>query len=300
MIDISVIIPSYNRVSTIERSIDSVTSQDFAGSYEIIVSDDGSTDGTIELVERKYKDTVILLKKPCGCKEQGASGARNRGMEASKGRYVCFLDSDDAYEPTFLSCCYEALSHNENLGYVFCRVNRCVSVDNGNTEKRPWTRTSLSYVDKKYHVLHRSYCICTISIMCRRVVLNQVGLFDTSLISGEDSDMWIRISEVSDGQFLDFVGATYYIEGFVNNQLTKQSTKEAKKNLSRHIYTKAIERYNKSNCKDKLRLLIIKMNLMLLEDVGIKNPKIHRLIILCRLFFSHPIAVVKYLIFAIL
>lgn len=299
MIDISVIIPSYNRVGSIERAINSVLSQDFRGSYEIIVSDDGSTDGTIELVEGKYKESVILVRKPDGCKDQGAAGARNRGIDVSKGNYVCFLDSDDAYEPIFLTRCYEALSNDEKLGYVFCRVNKCTRATDNSIDVKPWTRASLSYVDRKYHVLHRAYCICTISIMCRRSVLDLVGAFDTTLMNGQDSDMWIRISEVSKGRFLDFVGATYYIEGFVNNQLTKSSTKEFKRGLSQRIYAKALERYKESHCKDGLRLLIIKMNIMSFEESCIGNPKLRRLIILFRLFFRQPISVLQYIFGAI-
>ena len=296
MINISVIIPSYNRVTSIERSIESVLSQDFRGKFEIIVSDDGSTDGTIELVESKYKKEVILLKKPIDCKDQGAAGARNRGIAIAKGDCVCFLDSDDTYENSFFSRCYETLSNDTSLGYVYCRVNKSIKLPNDRVLLQPWTRPKLSYIDRKYHVLHRAFCICTIGIMCRRSVLLQVGAFDTKLVVGEDSDMWIKISEISKGRFLDFIGATYYIDGFDNNQLTKSTTSSRKRRCGLQVYQKALYRFDKREDKDRIRLLIIHIGIMLLEDSSIKNDKLRLLIVMGWQLAVRPISMIRYMI----
>ena len=96
MVDVSVIIPVFNRIGTIGRAIDSILNQSFQGKIEIIVSDDGSTDGTIEYIKDNYLNRVVLLEKTVN--EQGASAARNRGIKVANGEYVCFLDSDDFYK----------------------------------------------------------------------------------------------------------------------------------------------------------------------------------------------------------
>lgn len=299
MVDISVIIPTYNRVSSIERSIDSVLSQNFVGTYEIIVSDDGSTDGTIELIKSKYNKSVLLLEKPVLCKEQGAAGARNRGLQVARGRYVCFLDSDDTYENSFFTRCYDAFNADSEFGYIYCRVNKSVRTASGEVIVEPWTRSHLSYIDKRYHVLHRPYCICTIGIMCRRDILSQIEHFDTTLTNGEDSDMWIRMSEISRGRFLDFVGATYYISGYVDNQLTKSLSEEQKRECGMKVYNNALTRYYSSANRDSIRLLIIRMGIMSLTS-SIKNTMLRKLSILCHMLVMYPLSMVRYMILRLL
>lgn len=88
----SVIIPAYNRELTIERALRSCLDQTFAD-FEVIVVDDGSTDGTADVVARCADPRVILLRQ----ENMGASAARNRGALASKGAFLAFLDSDDEF-----------------------------------------------------------------------------------------------------------------------------------------------------------------------------------------------------------
>lgn len=91
---VSVIIPTYNRKETISRSIQSVLNQTYEN-IEVIVVDDGSTDGTKEYVLEKYIDAVVYVENQ---RKKGPSGARNYGVQIANGEYIAFQDSDDEWE----------------------------------------------------------------------------------------------------------------------------------------------------------------------------------------------------------
>lgn len=90
-IDLSIIVPAYNAEKTIKQCLESVVEQKVKYQYEIIVINDGSTDNTKEIVQSISDEHIILINQ----ENRGFSGARNRGIDESKGRYIMFLDSDD-------------------------------------------------------------------------------------------------------------------------------------------------------------------------------------------------------------
>lgn len=96
---ISIIVPAYNSATTIERCVRSIFNQTFRD-WELIIVDNGSTDGTSGLVSSiaRGDDRIILLFE---C-EKGVSNARNRGLDAARGEFICFVDSDDTVEPNYL------------------------------------------------------------------------------------------------------------------------------------------------------------------------------------------------------
>ncbi len=96
MPDVSIILPTYNRADTIPRAIESVRDQTFAD-WELIIVDDGSTDGTAERIN-KLDPRIRILRQ----ENQGCYVARNSGIAAAKGRFIAFLDSDDEWLPHFL------------------------------------------------------------------------------------------------------------------------------------------------------------------------------------------------------
>ena len=93
MIQISVVIPTFNRKTALEQAIRSVLAQRKAD-FEIIVADDGSTDGTAACIRQKFPQVRYLRWE----KQQGPSYARNRGVEEAKGPWIAFLDSDDEWK----------------------------------------------------------------------------------------------------------------------------------------------------------------------------------------------------------
>ena len=89
--DISVCMPVYNGEKFIKRCIDSVLSQEFSGTFEFIIVDDGSEDNTVDLIE-EYKDERIKLFK---CEHKGIVDASNYGLERCVGKYIARMDADD-------------------------------------------------------------------------------------------------------------------------------------------------------------------------------------------------------------
>src|SRR5688572_14275047 len=96
---ISVIIPTFNRAGRVILAIDSVLNQDYPPeAMQVVVVDDGSSDGTVERLRSRYGNRICVFEQP----NQGPSAARNRGVEAARHRLVAFLDSDDQWLPSKL------------------------------------------------------------------------------------------------------------------------------------------------------------------------------------------------------
>lgn len=110
-ITFSVIIPTYNRAHVIERAINSVLNQTF-NNFELIIVDDGSIDDTIKIIENIQDSRIGIIRHNFN---KGQNEALNTGINASKGEYISFLDSDDEWLPSMLSMQY--LKYCENLDY---------------------------------------------------------------------------------------------------------------------------------------------------------------------------------------
>ena len=123
----SIIIPLYNKEASIAQALDSVLAQEYQD-FEIVVVDDGSTDGGASVVEN-YGDARIRLVRQANA---GVSAARNRGIEEARGEYVAFLDADDVWMPGFLSE-IAALQRE----FPQCRAQATNYVFNSNSVKSP-------------------------------------------------------------------------------------------------------------------------------------------------------------------
>lgn len=126
MPEISVIVPAYNAEEFIERCLDSLIDQDFPRDYEIIVINDGSTDGTPAIVERiagEHKNIRVYSQT-----NGGISAARNAGLSRVRGKYVLFADSDDFVERRCLSALYDAAERSG--ADITCCNYRNINADN--------------------------------------------------------------------------------------------------------------------------------------------------------------------------
>lgn len=293
---ISVIVPVYNREKLIYNCIQSILQQEYKDNLEIIISDDGSTDRTLEIAQSFADKHIIILNKPVDCKTQGASGARNRGIAAASCNYISFLDSDDYYLPGYLKIMAETLDSNNEIGYTFCRSMEEFIDSSGDKRLTDWTRTHMSKLDKEYNVLNRSKCINTNVIMVKKAVFEKIGDFNTNLTNGGDSEMWMRIGEQYKNKFIEHKGAVYRT-GHGNPQLTANSTIQ-KKNCSAKINTEAFARnYTNHNC-DKLRLFLI-IRALIYERMKPRKSKIGiiytHLIVLNKLFTLSPSIFFKFI-----
>ena len=96
--DLSIIIPVYNKSKLINRCLDSIFSQTTKYSYEVVLVDDGSTDNSVELIKARTESNIILFEQ----QNAGPSVARNKGVELSHGKYCAYLDADDYWEDGFI------------------------------------------------------------------------------------------------------------------------------------------------------------------------------------------------------
>jgi len=180
---VSVIIPTFNRLSLISRAIDSVLKQTLKP-FEIIVVDDGSSDNTSTLIKNNYK-SVKLIKQ----KNLGVSKARNVGIKNSSGDWIALLDSDDEWKKNKLEVQIKSLSEHDY--YSVCHTNEI------------WIRNGTRVNQKKRHQKYGGYIfdkcldICRISpssIIFQKNIINEVGWFDENLSICEDYDLWLRIT----------------------------------------------------------------------------------------------------------
>jgi glycosyltransferase involved in cell wall biosynthesis len=175
------------------RAIKSVLAQTYQN-FEIIVVDDGSTDTTEEVIKR-YRDNRIKYIKHQ--KTKGPGAARNTGIDASSGDYIAFLDSDDEWQSTKIDAQIEIFrNRNLNPGLVYTGV-KIINRDKRVIEKI--IPIYKGYVFDK--ILSTNFIVGSSTIMIRRNVLDKVGIFDESLPSCEDWDLWIRIAQYYDFYF---------------------------------------------------------------------------------------------------
>ncbi len=182
-IEVSIIIPTYNRGWIIEEAIESVLAQNFID-FELIVVDDGSTDNTLEILN-SYRDDITVLRQ----NNKGVSAARNRGLSEASGRFIAFLDSDDLWLPEKLS--RQVDYFNLNPDAMICQTEEI------------WVRNGVRVNPKKRHkklsgmIFEPSLDLCLVSpsaVMIRRSLFEEVGGFDETLPACEDYDLWLRIS----------------------------------------------------------------------------------------------------------
>lgn len=189
---VSIIIPTYNRATTIVRCIDSVLNQIYRP-IEVVVVDDGSTDQTVETV-KQYGDQVILICQSNG----GPSSARNRGVRQSKGKIVAFLDSDDTWKPEKLERQVK-LMVNGGSGVPCCICNAALISEDG-TSRNSFTVSGVESELSEGYWLNPAPIIATRFVLFNQVVsirreaFESVGGFNESMRLLEDHDLAFRLS----------------------------------------------------------------------------------------------------------
>jgi glycosyltransferase involved in cell wall biosynthesis len=189
---VSVVIPTYNCSAFIKDALDSVFGQNYSP-MEVIVIDDGSTDGTPEAIGA-YANTVKLVRQS----NRGPAAARNRGIEVARGQYIAFLDGDDCWLPGKISAQVQAGEAHPEMGIIAGQFARWYPDVRG---LYPSWENLLSEGPEiigggltgwLYPELLLDVVIHTITTLIRREVLETVNGFDESLRTGEDYDLWLR------------------------------------------------------------------------------------------------------------
>lgn len=181
--NISVVIPTYNRCESLRRALLSVFSQTLLPT-EVVVIDDGSTDSTHVMVRKEFP------KASCYRQENyGVSSARNLGILHTTGEWLAFLDSDDEWLPEKLNRQSAVLAANPESRV--CHTEE-LWIRNG-IRVNPATK----YTKRSGWIFTQCLPLCAMSpstIMIHRSVFEDIGLFDTGLPACEDYDLWLRIT----------------------------------------------------------------------------------------------------------
>lgn len=201
---VSVIIPTYNRGHLVGRAILSVLDQTYQD-FEIIVVDDGSKDYTEEVVKSFNDPRICYIRHT---RNLGGSAARNTGIRAAKGKYIAFLDSDDEWLPTKLEEQIRVFHNEQNCGVVYTDLLRIYS--DGRIELYKGKHLG-GWVLKD--LLVTSIIGSTSSAVIKRECFDVVGLFDETLPSCQDWDMWIRIAKKYPFKRVPKPLVKYYLHG---------------------------------------------------------------------------------------
>jgi glycosyltransferase involved in cell wall biosynthesis len=183
---VSVVIPTYNRRQFIVAAIESVLAQTYQP-LEIIVADDGSTDGTAEEL-RRFGKRVRYLAQP----NRSASAARNLGIRAAAGEYIALLDSDDLWAPAKIEKQVALLERHPEVGVIYCQGHTLYMASG---ESHPLRYEPELRGDLRRRLLFGNCVTGSASaVLIRSACFEKVGFFDETLRSAEDWEMWIRIS----------------------------------------------------------------------------------------------------------
>jgi len=193
---VSVIIPAYNRVDYIDQTIMSVLEQTYSN-VELIVVDDGSTDGTYEKI-MAYGDKLTLLTHERHA-NRGQSASINVGLDIAKGDYIAILDSDDYWELDKLNVQVNYLVRHPDVGLVYSN-GHAVDADGG--VLYPIYGEKHVESNDPNAVLLDCYIALPVNSLVRRKMYDLVGGFNETYRAAQDHDMLIRIAEITELAYL--------------------------------------------------------------------------------------------------
>jgi glycosyltransferase involved in cell wall biosynthesis len=186
----SIIIPLYNKEFFIENTLNLVLQQTFTD-FEIIIVNDGSTDGSIAKINL-FNDSRIKIYHQ---ENKGVSVARNKGMEVATGDFFCFLDADDEWSDNYLENLYQTIHKFPNAGMYCSRYKTKIA-------NKKFTYCKFIGISDDYEgyvkdffkssLVHR--LALTSAVALTKDVFSEIKGFDKEISSGQDLDYWIRIA----------------------------------------------------------------------------------------------------------
>lgn len=190
--EFSIVIPAYNAENVIGSAIGSVLQQT-ERNFELIVVDDGSSDGTPRVIEEIEDPRVRLIRQD----NMGTPGARNTGIGASSGVYVSFLDNDDLWMPNYLETMQSAFTDNPEAGFAYTdgwglvdrvhRIRKRTAMSGGGARDPLPTDPEEMLVE----LLHKNFILSSATVA--RSALDRVGGFRDGFGGCDDYDLWIRL-----------------------------------------------------------------------------------------------------------
>lgn len=180
---VSIVIPAYNHARYIRSAVESAINQNYEN-LEVFVIDDGSTDGTAEIL-KSYQSKINYIYKANG----GTPSALNHGLAKATGKYVCWLSADDVFIEGKVSKQVGLMDSDPSLGFSYTSF---VVIDANGVKQ--YDVNSAFYPNKQEMVTHlmEGCFINGSSVMMRRSALEEIGYFDEGLPQAHDYDLWLR------------------------------------------------------------------------------------------------------------
>ncbi len=248
---ISVVTPCYNCEKYLADTLNSVFRQTVLP-YEIVLVDDGSTDGTVDLIENligEHSEICIRLVKQ---KNSGPGAARNAGIQAAKGDWIAFLDSDDIWRKKKIERVLEAIALNQDA--IMIANDICEIYEDGRRQE-VFLHTYYNPEESAFVQLYHGCFLSTSSVCVKKEILEKVGGFDITLRSAQDYDLWLRVSQEGDIVFIPEIFEEYRIRSgsvsgnvmlryqcllricrkYANTLLQYMNKREAKKYILRQV-----------------------------------------------------------------
>lgn len=249
---VSVIVPTYNGKSTILPTIRSVLLQSYRD-FELIIIDDGSTDGVGRLVKKINDPRIRYIRHK---KNLGVSKARNRGLKLAKGKYMAYCDHDDIWYKNHLKEMVSILDKRPDVGLVYAKYRICGKI----FENPKWSAVQPPKVqpsDRFSKELFETKNIVgsPLNIVHRKLCIDKVGGFDESrtinIHSAEDWDLWLRISD-----FFKFYRINKILAKFTYHGKNRTKFVDYSKSIL-YVMKKRAKRYRTMGRTDYPALLVI-------------------------------------------
>ncbi|MDD2725082.1 MAG: glycosyltransferase [Methylovulum sp.] len=236
---VSVVVPVYNDESTINDTLTSIFSQDYKN-LEVIVINDGSTDGTAAILDQyldQYKDRIKIIDQS----NAGSAVARNQGIKTAQGKYIAFIDADDLWVPWKISTQVGYLEQHQDIGMVY---NTWIELHDSadGLPKTPPNATELDAIAEEksgwlYTRLLMECIVHTSSVLIVKKICDEAGGFDPNLRRGQDYDYWLRASQATQIMKLKSVLSAYRIH---SSSITKTAPQ---KNFEAMLLSKAVQKF---------------------------------------------------------
>lgn len=192
---ITVVTPCLDRAATLERALESVRTQEYPGEVEHVVVDGGSTDGTVEILERAG---VRYVSEP----DRGLAHAMNKGIAMARGEVIGWLNADDRYEPGALLAAGRAFAEHPGALWVtgLCRI-----VDGEGREIRRFVKAYKRFLLRRYSrrlLITQNFIQCPATFI-RADGLRRIGPLDERFGYSMDYDLWLRLAKLGDPVVVD-------------------------------------------------------------------------------------------------
>ena len=194
---VSIIIPVFNAVDFIQDTLATVFNQTYPN-QEILLIDDGSTDGTVGYVRELFKDKITIIHQ----ENRGPSSARNQGIRAAKGEFIAFLDADDLWHPEKISSQVNILTQHPEIGLL---CGNMIDFENKTFDREShFDKHQINsnffedalYVINPFEKLLLKNFISTPTVMVSRFFMNQAGYFNEHFSFAEDFLYWLKFAKI--------------------------------------------------------------------------------------------------------